>query len=708
MDINHLEFLAKNTENYQFLRECLCNPYVTSCGSLPAGTFSESFHNLKRTLSVSPLIEQLLEMHIITEYLCFRDQRPEWFGPWIKQHIDLNGYFPEIEWKNAADFLWQPVPVFLVLDNSFLRHFIVGLIISGGFDKLWPGWADTLLDEMSKIAIKKAATAASNTFTIPENHSFYCYPLTLANLTEQFTGDSLGLPIALGFAKTLTIQNMIKDIAASGVIDRNGAVSKIGHLNKKVEYAGKKSFRVFLYPSQNNPPPMIEFIDVLPVSTIEEAWMFTSLYTPGSGHDLMLLSKMLKDPQTFVDNCLGVDCLWLKWVHQQGKLSHIFFQIFSCPDLFETTADKFEKCIKLGDLERGEMLASFISPETLQSAKNTSPLSRFRWCSLNLSLANHRGNVSEAKKWSKAAELLIKHAKQSDINAYANYFNRKYIIKHNRYQFDPTLPENLWNLLNRLEKRYKLVIDDFGSSTDNILGRLYGSLSQNYGFCGPNFLSDTIKYAELAQDAFGNGIVQELKSDWLRQFNYMAYAYLDAGNLARAEQSLLSYLEIKRWADLWQLLPKLDPYHHAALSRFFADATDSKNKARYFNWAISKKNELIRKRHPWQLWTYNLAKIAGSLVDNKRASELYSHSLDLCLAGKDGPTVQAMALLPLSGLWELDELPDKTIESAEKIAHSAAMSLNPYYFKILDQNDFRDVLEKVWHQPDVLFPFTYH
>ena len=108
------------------------------------------------------------------------------------------------------------------------------------------------------------------------------------------------------------------------------------------------------------------------------------------------------------------------------------------------------------------------------------------------------------------------------------------------------------------------------------------------------------------------------------------------------------------------------------------------------------------------MWLYNMGRVSYSLGDTKEASELYSDSLALCLSGKLGPTVQMMALLPLSGLSVNGCLLRSQIDPVEKRIRKSGEGLNPNYFRLLlDESDFTRTLEKIWTQPEALFPFTY-
>ena len=223
----------------------------------------------------------------------------------------------------------------------------------------------------------------------------------------------------------------------------------------------------------------------------------------------------------------------------------------------------------------------------------------------------------------------------------------------------------------------------------------------------PGYLNLTEDYAQKARKALGEHTVPEYKDEWLKPFNYLTYAYLDAGLFDKAKNSLFQYMEINTFKDLWLMLPELSPWMHAILARFLADTGHRDNAQKYFHWVMEHKNDMKGRNHPWQLWFFNMGRIALSLDDAEKASEFFSYSLDICLSESSGPTIQVMALLPLAGLFKLDALDYVTVNNAKKTIETAVRELNPEHFSILEKKDFETVLKIVLEKPERLFPFTY-
>ena len=286
--------------------------------------------------------------------------------------------------------------------------------------------------------------------------------------------------------------------------------------------------------------------------------------------------------------------------------------------------------------------------------------------------------------------------------------NNCFVARHNRYEFSPYLPVEMERILACMEKRRAAQCAG-GCMADMPLGELYGTLCQNFGFCGPGYLPACEIYAQKAVEAFGCGVVPEFKDEILRQHCYMAYARLDAGDHGRARAALLAYLETNAWEEIRAKLEAGDMsrWHHALVARFLADTGPRVQVKRYFNWALSHKTQIVDQDHPWQLWLFNLGRMAVDLGEGPKASALFQESLECCLSEEQRPTLHVMALMPLSGLLTLGEIGRSFLTGARKRILESGEVLNPHHFQILGRRNFREVLGFVWKNTDKLFPFSY-
>jgi len=708
-DIFHLKFLSKIDWGGTHLKEFLYDPRVTLWHSSPVDTFSEIFDVIKANFGSNSQLMRFLELHLLTEALLQKENTPGWFIPWVSENINIGAYVAPIKWHTCLQGKWQAAPVIFVHERAYLRHFIIGLVSTTDDAPLWPEWAAQLMDESAKRRITSALKACNGIHPLDTTQRFFCYPMTIPNQTIQFTQTSLGLPLALGFSGLVRGETISEEIVATGSVGEDGSVEKITHLSQKARFAREKEFKLLFYPAQNHAPKVSQGIEALPVSNLQEAWMFATLCAPGRTKELLLLSNMLKDARSFVNNCASLPREWLVWARQNGRTDPVMDMLLKSPNLFDSFIEKLGNSLEKGELAHGEALAELMDPESVKELKGSAPLSVFKWFSLNLSMANHRGDVSAAQTWESKAAGMASQASVSDAEAFADFYNHRFIgLYHNRYHFAPKLPDFIKRILDSLEGQYRAQCELVDRAANKALGSLYGSIAQNYGFCGPRYIEGTRRYSALSRKAFGGGREPTFESDCLRQLNYLAYAELDARAWGAAEKTLLEYLGINTWPELLPKLAELSEWHHALLARFFADGEDREERKEYSDWALKNKNRILHRKHPWQLWLNNMGRVARSSGDTRNAMEWYNDSLALCLSGELGPTVQVMALLPLSGIWRCEGLAAVDMASAEKKVRSSAESLNPDHFRILlDEPDFTKTLETICIQLEVLFPFTY-
>ena len=708
-DLRHLDFLSETDWGRSHLKNLLHRPLTNLWGTSNPQQFSENFQSIKLHLEEEQTLFSLMELHLITAALLQKDRLPEWFAPWLLDHIDVGGHLPGIEWHTFIGGRWEAVPVNLVHERAYLRYFLLGLLGTRNKEPLWPVWADAIMDQSAKAGVLSAAAACNSISPLESGRGFYVYPLTISNRNIQFTQGSLGLPLALGFLNLFTGREIFEDFAATGSVDKDGVVHQAAHLSLKIEHAGVNGFKMFLVPAANPVPSSPEGMEVLPVSNLREAWMFTELYTPGKKNELILMSAMLEDPRVFVNNCPEIPVEWLQWAHQNNRTNSVIDAIMISSEVFESFIDKLSSCLAKGDLARGEVLSKLINPEMVGKSADVAPLSVFKWFTLNLSIANHRGDINAAEMWRAKADRMVEKASVSDAEAFANFYNHRFVgLCHNRYHFDPDLPGYVKAILEALECQFRSQRKLVKNATNETLGALHGSIAQHYGFRGPEYLMETRRYSLLSREAFGDGRVPELMKDWLRQLNYLAYAEIDAGKLVDAENTLLAYMEIESWEELWPNMDRLSEWHHALLVRFFSDGKEREERHKYTDWALKNKNRILHRKHPWQLWLNNMGRASYKSGDTKNGVRYFNESLVLCLSDSLGPTVHVMALLPLAGLWHAGGLSESEMAAMAKKIRRSAEGLNPDYFRpLLDEPEFSITLEKIWNEPEALFPFTY-
>jgi hypothetical protein len=710
-DLNTLCHLAGRKE-YDWLRDNLSDPYFPANPTFYSDSregFVNTLDDLHAKLADVPETGQLLDLFLLSRYLLAQDDVPNWAISWLKAHIEISHHFPGVRNLNEIGKNICAAPVVSVIGEACIQYFITCLIKKQDDSNLWPDWVDPLLDDEAKNSIRSAAKAATSYKTPRAGTSLFCYPLTVANNKCQYAGSSLGLPLAIGFLSVLSGRSVSTRLLATGGINSEGDISKVGSLDHKLSCACLKGFSVFLQPDQDfpvTPPP--RDLEVIPVTDLSEAWLVASLHAPGRGQELLTLLAMLRNPRALVNNMDHIDHRWIHRISRLEKGQKIVKSVVKSPDLIKDFVDQLSRVLNSWNLEATAVLSGLISKEMFQRMKTTSPLAAFKFCTRSLVLNNHQGNVVEADHWAVEGESLFPKALVADINACADFLNNRFVSRHNRYTFEPELPRKVANLLTCLEKRYAVQCNS-GCFSDPVLGELCGTIAQNLAFCGPGHITAFNDFIRQAVNAFGSNQVAEYKYQILREYCYQVYAYLDAGLFEKAESKLLEYLETKDWQDLLSNLDTKDlgSFQHAALARFLAESSYTDKIEVYLKWAVRYAGKLPDADHPWQLWSYNIGRMARNMADHNSAKKMYLKSFDLCMTDESHPTILVMALLPLAGLKQINALDEINTQENENRINVAAQNLDADHFKTLFENDFETILEAVWIQPQNLFPFTY-
>ncbi|MEE4358339.1 MAG: S16 family serine protease [Desulfococcaceae bacterium] len=698
--IEHLAYLAENPEMHEGMKQWLCRPSLIFLHSRGAKNFSGILSRIFSHLKDHPDLQKLLELHLVTEKLLFHEQLSE--NTLCRQWKQK--YLPEIP-PDSLSGSSCAVPVFLSGNGEIRLCWFLCAYLPHTAVSLWPQWTGFLLDKNAQQAVRNAALACIR-MENPENpDGFCCYPLTVPNGKVQIRGKSLGLSVGLGFLAALAGETLPQEIAFTGEICPDAGVGKVGFTEEKAAAARREDFRLFLFPADNfaaEQTRVSKEILYLPVRNLRQARMLLQLYRPGQAGALPLFSRMMEDPLYFIRNIPSVPARWIDWARQQGYSSTIMEEIRKSPVLISALTDCLENLVRSSQNKRAEILSGLLfSEKEREYICKTAPLSAFRWAALNLCLNNHLGRIAAALKWEKSAETLLPHALRADVRLVSDYFNYVFIRRHNSYAFGPELPEGLRTVLALLEKQYAPQCE-FGCRVHFPLGAVYGSITQNFAFCGPDYLAKVLRYSQKARRALGEHTVPEYREEWLRQYNYLSYAFLDAGKTASARQSLAVYLDAE---DLLSGIDKFSQWQHALTARFLADTKGPESRD-YFQWCREHMNTMENQSHPWQLWFWNMGRLAGMLGEKAESIRFFRGSLSRCLSQHFGSTVRLMALLPLSQLEKTGNLPENTSE-IQDIIRSAAEKVNPRHFQILSEKKFGDALKEVRKNPEKWFPFTY-
>ena len=705
----HLQFLVDFPEAFT---QRLLTPWPASwTGAESEEQYRDAIRRIESRFPGQGGMRDLWFLRRVAEYLAGHRHAPGWLRSFLSEASGWNRMFPGMDQEALLDGSWTAVPVMLVLGRQkALQYFIAGIPAgAGGRHRLWPEWADCLLDVKAADAVKQAAQAAmEQNQAVSCDAPFFCFPLAEPNRDCRIQGASLGLPLALGFRMVLEGREFPKWAAATGCVDSTGRIYSVSNAREKHTLAFEKDFSLFLYPAENCSTFEKSHPEAMAVENLSDAQVAATLFDPGNAAELVLLMKMKKDAQVFADNCLSVPGQWLAYILGPETCCFLKEQIQSAPGLLNTLLKNLESALSRYDFKTAQLLAALTDPADAGSLAEAEPASWFTWCTRNLALCNHRGDISSARRWADAADRVKPRAMAADdaLKEMADYYNNQLVgMLHNQYEFRPVLPESFKNHLQHLETRFQSDLDYNPAACSGRLGELYGTLTQHFAFCGPAYLDKTLEYSRLARRAFGCGRAPDLRGAWRRQYNYLVYAFLDAKDFTRAESSLMTYLEADSWDAIQEMVPDLIMWDHASLARFIADTKTAVSRMPLVKGLVNAAREIVRPEHPWQVWHFNMGRIFLDAGEVKQAEAFFCKSLDLCVGEKFGPTVSVMALLPLSVLhvggfsvnWE----------NIEPVVRSAAMELSRAHFAFLDALSFPEALEYVYEKTSLVFPFAY-
>ncbi len=706
MGMRHLVFLTKSAGMSDFLAETLFRIDALIWESVSPADFSSAYEQARFSTAFSETWRGLLDLKLLSEYLLYPGAMPEWADDFMRAYPDIGAGLPFPVEAAARDFMWNSAPVVMVGDaDARVRYFVVGAASRREVPDIIPPWAAGGLDESALSSIRKAVDTAAAINPGYNNRNVFCFPLVPFGGTGRFTGSSLGLPLTLACMASMRNIRIPSGVIATGAVEKNGIVRRVQDMELKMSACAGR-FKAIFYPAENGIVRPAEGITAIPVDTAASALSLVKLYSPEHVSELALFAGMIKNSGQFVNNIGGVPHEWIDRVRSEGALNAVIDEIADSPERFADLTGRFESLVERFDSGRAQTLSNLIPERRIRTMRNTAPLSAFRWCTANLSLAKHHGRISDAEYWARESRELIDDARRADLLSAAAYFNHYFVARHNRYLFQPALPEELHRILNILEKQY-IIQNDAGCPVHIPLGRLYGTICQNFGFCGPDYIDETDLYARKARTALGEGTVPEFRYEWKRQLNYTAYARLDAGGIPNAERMLCAYLDIEHPDQIVNRISDMTVWEHALAARFLADAGDVRISETYFEAAGATVMQGAGAGHPMQLWNYNMGRIAETLNRPDEALDRFAKSIDICTADQFGATMKIMAMLPLSGLYRIYGRPDARANSHWKTIRNAMDKTGNGFFTELKSLPLEEALESITISPGTWFPFNY-
>jgi len=676
---------------------------LPSLDKINLSKFKKEYHTIIHHDRMDSRLKNLFKLYLAAKFITARKPPLKAAQHFFQKEIDFKQCFG-FDPGSFQDNRWCMVPVLFTGNaRAYIRFFVLGLLDTCPPQGILPPWGETMLDSKTITAISTAAVAAEKFAGNPDRKFFFCFPLAMPGKTIQFKGTSLALPLALGFIQILKQEITQKKLIATGSMDLHGNLLEIGHLKTKIEQS-RKEYHGVIYPRQNILIHPLDSQVMLPVSNLRQAWMFFSLYSENNSDRLPLLSGIFENPLFFVKNICHLPSAWIEWMHKNHSFGQIISRITADPELFYILLRNLKNLVQTFDLNHAGVIAGLISDSRIDKLAQATPLTALKWSALNLALANHKGDVRRSSRWEQKGCELVSTVRKIDIAPVAEFFNHAFVARHNQYIFEPVLPENLAPVLKYLETQYRLKCS-FGCRTDLLLGQIYGTIMQNYAFCGPQHINRVEKFSQLARQALGQDHVLEFKKDWIRQYSYLTFARLDANDMTGAEKNLIQYFEKDSLKDILSGTSKLSPWHYAVLARFFSQTPSHPAIRDFYHLLHTRFQTCHQKNHPWQLIAYNLGLIAHGLGKTGQAVSLLEKSIAICFSAQQTPTICIMALLPASML--ISHGYKNNPAPWEKKIQTAAKYLDKNHFYFLTENSFENALKAVRNNPGSIFPFSY-
>ncbi len=584
--------------------------------------------------------------------------------------------------------------------------FLVGQFPSDILGKSWPDWMDDHLDVSSSSAITDAFQAALACSKKPCN--LYTFALLPPNAKMDIGGRSLGLSIALAALSALTGEPTIKGLLATGDVspDPPFKIRPVSEIEVKSDLVCRGGYRLFLIPDTGtNTGQPSSTIPIQPVLDLRQAWFLARLYSPEWKKDLVLMTHIPHDPKLLANNCLDIHVDLLERLLDCPEMRDLVRQMIQDQDCVQTIISKLDNCYRFNVKEprKAAVLRTIFSQEEdFSSLKNRYPIMAFQWAVLNLKHANHCGDNATSRYWKEQANELQQECRTTKPQDYSHFLNNLCVSLHNTYTFHPDPPVEFMEALQEEERCSRGTINE-------VLGSMYGTLAQNYAFCGPAWLKQVVQYVNLAQDLFGQGEVLESRKDWIREYSYLVYAFLDANHIRKARTALWNYLDIQDWSGLpaWEQMQR---YEQGALARYLADSSSRKTVAKEMDIAGKLLREVspesFQPDHPNQLIAWNFGRLSWVLGNLPLAGQWLETSIRLCQCSNE--TIAVMTLLPLSGLHRAGLLTEdhrKIFEHTKESVRSSSF-LNQEHFKELMAGPVEKVLTMVWEDAGRFFPFS--
>ncbi len=635
-------------------------------------------------------LTELFDRHLLSGFLLTpRNRQYQWPR---SVHALAGRVFPVHEQKLTESTHWIQIPILAVQGTcGRVVTMMLGLLPdSTGCH----GIGSTATDTLTGNALCATCCPAGR-----ENGFVYWF---LQAADEQpVQGNSLTLPVALGIELLNQAVCWPKGLYATGDLKPDGTIAGVDHVMEKYRCVAPMC-RLFLVPADTGLPDDSN-LPIHGCPDLDNARFAAQLFsgdTPAA--DIALFQACRVSRRNFFNHFHELPTAIL----QSDKARSFLSEVAAEPENhLERIVPCFNRCSH--DRQRGQIMAELFTSEQILTLAETSPaldFSAFNWCLAAVAFHNHCGQTWESCNWSSCADALRSRV---DLKEIGKAVNHNFVsLRFNRYDFFPEPGSEFAKTLQQEEQKQAVY-----PGSNALLGALYGTLAQNYGFCGPCHLSSLLDMTGRARQAFARKYHRETE----RLLNYEIYGYLDSGDTERAGQLLGTYLELDKSSEPAEWLRR------AELLLTHPDNASAPFKAALAIRLLSENNFLPisditgtvaaicgQYGHPWQLTALNMGRISANAGTLEDAEQLFRHSLRICLADSD--TMRPMGLLALAELQAAGLANDNDYTTAEEIQKWLRHTdrLNSRHFQIiLELREGKELLYRVKLERNRLFPFSY-
>ncbi len=605
-----------------------------------------------------------------------------------------NLLYPSLEY---TPWLVLPLPV-IQKDLGRLIYILAGLLPQGR-ETYYPG-------NFSPEGLR-AIEQARQVFAAM--HPGFTGSLVLIPLLEEngpsITGGSLGLPLALALHLLHTRRRWPEGLYASGCLDRQGKILRVDGLAEKCSILPDPRW-VFLSGSDAERYP--GKTSVTPVETLSRAIENLEWILMGEDPVKAAAWRVYRNnPRHFLLHFHEIPMGFLYDPKSRDILIEIKSRLF---EFLPLVTKALHNCTF--ETSRAALLTALFNDVQLLEIPAFGDVSMeiavFDYSLARIAHANHIGDTSAIETWTG-----IQHRLRASVSAEEQLIalNHQFIAERfNRFAFREDIPPRIIELIAE-EDKLNLV----RFSAKRHLGAMYGTLCQNYGFCGPAYLPRFLDCLEKAVTAFGRTFMTENK----RLDCYRFYGLLEAGSREEAVKALNLYLECHETAGLEEWIRVIERHCEAgekgclftvsAILRGFADLDIALTADQLENMHRLLYDKLPASApHPWQLILFNLARLLARVGKKEAVVVCLDRMVEICNFG--GETMQCMGVLAFSQLHVEGLAEKRHYQAAQQLLAKVQQSpyLDQAHFDPLFQlSTLEERLQRVADERKQFFPFTY-